>query len=559
MASVEVANPMNCNPDTVRPGANFEPSLWGDRFSSFYLDNEAYERYAKEVEVLKEVVRSMLIDAKSKATEKMNLINTLDRLGIFYHFEKEIDEQLKQIFHSHAQFENHEEYNDLNTAATHFRVFRQYGHKMPSDVFNKFRDSNGKFKENLTRDVMGMLSLYEAAFLRTHGEDILDEALAFTTAHLKSVDTDALCPFIAKQVIHALEQPLRKGIPRSEARHYISVYEECDSKNELLLKFAKYDFNLVQLLHKQELCHMSRWWKDLEFETKLPYARNRLVECYFWAMAAYFEPHYTVPRVMLAKVIVMSSVLDDTYDAYGTLEELKPFTEAIQRWDWSAMDDLPDYMQVFYRTLLNLYEEFDKEVSKDGRSYSVEGSKIAFKELSSSYYLEAKWYKEGYVPSYDEYMVNALKTAGYYLVTVSSYLGMRGIATAEIFDWVVKKPKVLVASCKVVRLMDDIVDYEEDLETGNVATGIICYMRQNPGKMTKEKVVDVFNKGVADAWKDINEESLKPNYISKHILRRSVNLTGLVDCFFKTSDGYTHPDKVWKYHVVSLYIDAIPI
>ena len=36
-------------------------------------------------------------------------------------------------------------------------------------------------KANLISDVMGMLSLYEAAHLGIHEEGILDEALAFTT------------------------------------------------------------------------------------------------------------------------------------------------------------------------------------------------------------------------------------------------------------------------------------------------------------------------------------------------------------------------------------------
>ena len=36
-------------------------------------------------------------------------------------------------------------------------------------------------------DGKGMLSLYEAAYLRVHGEDILDEALVFTTTHLELV------------------------------------------------------------------------------------------------------------------------------------------------------------------------------------------------------------------------------------------------------------------------------------------------------------------------------------------------------------------------------------
>ena len=103
-----------------------------------------------------------------------------------------------------------------------------------------------------------MLSLYEATHVRTRHEAILDEAFAFTKSHLESMATH-LTPFFANQVTHALKQPLHKGIPRVEARHYISVYEEDPSKNQLLLKFSKIDFNLLQLLHKEELCHLSRY------------------------------------------------------------------------------------------------------------------------------------------------------------------------------------------------------------------------------------------------------------------------------------------------------------
>ncbi|XP_059640532.1 valerianol synthase TPS8-like [Cornus florida] len=560
MASTAVhGNPMNClQSRTLRPLANFKPSLWGDRFSSFDMDNQAYESYSKEIDVLKEEVRSMLVNAKSKTAQKMSLINTLERLGISYHFEKEIEEQLEQIFHSHAHLENNEDYNDLFTAAVHFRVFRQHGHNISCDIFNKFKDSNGKFKKKLTGDVMGMLSLYEAAYLRIHGEDILDEALAFTTTHLESMVTE-LSPFLAKQVMHALKQPLHKGVPRLEARHYICVYEEGDYKNELLLKLAKFDFNLPQLMHKQELCHISRWWKDLDFESELPFTRSRVVECYFWAMTVYFEPHYSLGRIILTKIIVMATILDDTYDSYGIIEELEPFTDAIQRWDMSAIDQLPDYMKIFYRALLNLYEELDKEMTMQGRSYSIDSSKIAFKELARSYYIEAKWFRKGYVPFFDEYIGNGLDSAGYYVLTASSFMGMGAIATTEVFGWLKDKPKILVAANTIARLMDDVVDYEEDLENGRVATGILCYMRQHPGMMSKEKVVDVFNSRVENAWRDINEEILTPNSISMHLLRRIVNLSRLMDTFYKKTDGFTHPDKVWKDHVISMFIDPIPV
>jgi hypothetical protein len=73
------------------------------------------------------------------------------------------------------------------------------------------------------------------------------------------------------------------------------------------------------------------WWKDLGFATKLTFARDRLVECYFWSVATYFEPQYELGRRIVTKVIAITVIIDDIYDAYGTIDELTLFTEAIQR------------------------------------------------------------------------------------------------------------------------------------------------------------------------------------------------------------------------------------
>jgi len=70
-----------------------------------------------------------------------------------------------------------------------------------------------------------------------------------------------------------------------------------------------------------------RWWKDLDFW------RDRIVKGYFRAMGVYFEPQYFVTRRILSKVIAMTSAIDDTYDAYGTVEKLALVTDAIDRFD----------------------------------------------------------------------------------------------------------------------------------------------------------------------------------------------------------------------------------
>ncbi|KAH0711521.1 hypothetical protein KY289_007480 [Solanum tuberosum] len=269
--------------EIVRPVANFSPSLWGDRFLSFSIDNHVAQKYAQEIEALKEETRSMLLAINGrKLAETLNLIDVVQRLGIAYHFEKEIDEILDRIYNENANFEG-DDYSDLSTFALQFRLLRQHGYNISPEIFSKFQDGNGKFKESRASDddVLGLLSLYEASHVRTHGEDILEDALVFSTTHLESATPHLNSP-LKEKVTHALEQSLHKSIPRVEAQFFISsIYEKEESKNDVLLKFAKLDFNLLQMLHKQELAEVSRWWKDLDFVTTLPYARDRVVEGYF--------------------------------------------------------------------------------------------------------------------------------------------------------------------------------------------------------------------------------------------------------------------------------------
>lgn len=117
-------------------------------------------------------------------------------------------------------------------------------------MFKKFTNDDGKMKESLKKDIKGMVSLYEASHLRTHGEPILDEAFVFATNVLK--ESASFC----EQARHALKQVLHFGIQRVESRHFISFYEEDQSRNETLLRLAKIDYNRVQLLYRQELSQL---------------------------------------------------------------------------------------------------------------------------------------------------------------------------------------------------------------------------------------------------------------------------------------------------------------
>ena len=124
-------------------------------------------------------------------------------------------------------------------------------------------------------------------------------------------------------------------------------------------------------------------------------------------VGVYFEPHYSVARTFVVKVMVLVSAVDDIYDAYGTYDEHLMFRNAIHRyfpsmhppksnylriwlnyykhnhleslidwhkcrWDISCIDQLPNYMKVLYTEILKVYKEMEDLLKEQGKSYRVE-------------------------------------------------------------------------------------------------------------------------------------------------------------------------------------------
>ncbi|KAF8028583.1 hypothetical protein BT93_E1270 [Corymbia citriodora subsp. variegata] len=545
-----------------RRSANFHPSIWRDYFLKYASDSNSmsYHGIAEEqIERLKGEVRKMLTGAMYKPTEKLNLIDQIQRLGIAYHFKLEIEEQLEQIHRGYVGYHYNDNDNELHTVALLFRLLRQQGHHISNEIFNKFKDNAGNFNKLLIADVQGLLSLFEACHLRYHGEDNLEDALAFTTTHLESIDKIKVSPYLKKRVSHALNQPIHKGMPRLEARCYIQLYQEEPYHNDVLLSLAKLDFNLVQEQHRKELGNLTRWWKGLDVQRKFPFARDRLVEVYV-CLGEYYEPKYEATREILAKLVSVLSIIDDIYDAYGTLEELELFTEAIgSHWDVDAKDGLPEYMQECYKIVLDLYDEIGYKLSQEGRSYRLFYAKEVMKNQVRAYFAEAKWFHQNHIPMMEEYMPIALSSAAIGSILAWSFLGMGDVVTKDVFDWLLfSDPKMVKASSVVGRLMNDIAGHKFEQERGHVATAVECFMKQYG--VTEEEAKEELCKQVVDAWKDINEELRRPTVVPMPLLVQILNLTRSSHMMYKgETDDYTHARTKLKEHVTSLLVNPLPM
>ncbi|KAK9155950.1 hypothetical protein Sjap_003430 [Stephania japonica] len=441
-----------------------------------------------------------------------------------------------------------------------FRLLRQQGYDVSSDVFNKFKDDKGEFKSTLIDDVKGMLSLYEAAHIRFHGEDVLEEALIFTTTNVSCMmnsSTSFSCSPLGRQIKYSLDQPFHKAIPRLEARrYYISLYESENEKlSDSVTRLAKLDFQLVQALHRQELSDLSRWWKDLDLVSKLPLVRDRLVECYFWATAAYFEPSDSLSRVFLAKLVIFITLVDDIFDVYATFEELKLFMGAFERWDASSVNELPEYMKVCYQAILDEFEKLEEVMDKEGCSYHVHYCKEAMKELVRAYFVEAKWYSEGHTPKLEEYLSNGSKSAGYCLSLIASFVGKGKMITKEAFEWMRGAPKPLRSLGLITRLLNDVASHQIEQQRGDVASAVECYMKEYGA--SEQEACDEIKKMIEEAWKDVNEECFmtrQSRVLPWPLPLRIVSLSRTPNLIYKyDEDTYSHSTRRLKENVTLLY------
>jgi len=84
-----------------------------------------------EFEELKEKVKKMLVETPDNTTQKLVLIDTIQRLGVAYHFKNEIKTSIQNIFDESKQSKNEDD-DDLYVVALRFRLVRQQRHYMSS-------------------------------------------------------------------------------------------------------------------------------------------------------------------------------------------------------------------------------------------------------------------------------------------------------------------------------------------------------------------------------------------------------------------------------------------
>ncbi|KMS95949.1 hypothetical protein BVRB_003570 [Beta vulgaris subsp. vulgaris] len=496
----------------------------------------------------------MLGDQELEPVMVLQLIDDIQRSGLGHHFAKEIESALSRMLCNLDALKS-----DLHATSLGFRLLRQMGFLVSQDVFKQFKDGNGNFRPSLCNDIKGMISLYEASYLAYEGEHLLGEAKDFTLEHLIKLRLDNEDKLISEYVHYILELPLRYRLPRLEARHYIETHPNWeDTKNiPAWLELAKIDFNMTQLTYQEDLHEMSRWWKDLGLSDNLSFARDRLIECFYWGIGTYpsSKLEHSFCRKSSTKLCKFVTILDDIYDVYGHMHELEHFTNVVERWDINAIDDLPDYMRLTFLALYNYVNETGYEILKQKGHNCIPSLKKAWKDMCKAFLVEVKWCHNSQIPTFEDYINNGWVSVSGSVILTHAYFMVSLDITPEALDCLNNNHDILRLPSIVFRLSNDLATFEAETERGETTNALSCYVKQTG--VSLEDARKHMRKLIHKCWKKLNKIQVKNETpFSIDFIENAMNLARTSQWAYQYGDAHGSPELI-KKQILSMLVDPL--
>ncbi|KAK1411364.1 hypothetical protein QVD17_37912 [Tagetes erecta] len=500
----------------------------------------------KKIDKLKENTRRTLM-MTSDPTKILELIDTIQRLGVGHYFHEEIKKMLEKLTQVLPD-------DDLYTTSLNFRLRRHNGLYTNPGVFQKFMDTNGDLMKSSSEDIEGLLSLYEASYLGSSGEDVLLHAREISTRHLNML-VSQLSPTLQKKVVEGLKLPRHMRMERLEARRFIKEYDNDNDHDPILLELAKYDYNMVQSVLQRELAEITRWWEDLDLCGNLGLVRDRHVECFLWTVGLLPEMRFSSSRIELAKQIAIMLVIDDIYDTYGSYDDLVLFTQAIQRWDLNATRQLPEYMKIAYVALYNTNNEICKTLLGERGLNAQPFLRKTWTDMVEAYMVEAEWAKSGKIPTFEDYMENRITTSGAYMALVHLFfLVSDGVIPENTQDLLDPYPKFFILGGTILGLWDDLGTAKEEHERGDVLSSTYLLMKKNNITCEEEGRKEILRL-IHTLWNDLNVELVTPNVSLLPTIKVALNMSRASQVVYQHSDD-SYLSSV-EYHVETLFYKPI--
>ncbi|VFQ86200.1 unnamed protein product [Cuscuta campestris] len=264
--------------------------------------------------------------------ERIWVVDRLQRLGISRFFKPEIADCIAYVQRYWSDergicWARNTRVEDIDDTAMAFRLLRLHGYPVSPEVFKNFKKGREFvcFAGQTNQAVTGMYNLYRASQVRFPGEEILEDAMEFSSLFLQHkrasnqlLDKWIITKDLPGEVGYALDLPWYASLPRLETRFFLEQYGGEEDvwigktlyrmplvSNNLYLELGKLDYNNCQAVHQQEWKSIQKWSEDC----KLGVSKRSLLLGFYLAMASIFEPERSKERLAWAKTAALAAAI----------------------------------------------------------------------------------------------------------------------------------------------------------------------------------------------------------------------------------------------------------
>ncbi|KAI4331816.1 hypothetical protein L6164_016771 [Bauhinia variegata] len=285
--------------------------------------------------------------------------------------------------------------------------------------------------------------------------------------------------------------------------------------------------------HQDEVKELSRWWKNLGLKEPLNFAGID------WWNVSCFRTQIQIFQKMAYKQLILVLVINDVYDIYATFEELKQFTIAVEKWDSKEVQQLPEYMRICFQALSDIKNEIASEIEREKNlDLVLPHLKKVWMDFCKSLYVEAKWYKESYTPSLQEYLSNAWISSSGPIILILALFAIMHEVTEGVGEFLKKNHDLI---------------YNAERERGDAASSILCYMKEMT--VSEEEARNHIKCMIRNAWRKINEECFTKVGSSQQFVSLAANAARVAHTLYQNGDGFGIQDRDIKQQILSLVVE----
>ncbi|MED6205007.1 hypothetical protein PIB30_014002 [Stylosanthes scabra] len=227
------------------------------------------------------------------------------------------------------------------------------------------------------------------------------------------------------------------------------------------------------------------------------------------------------------------------------------------RWDVNATNNLPDYMTLYFLALYNTVNEIAFNVFRDHAVKCLPYLKKAWCDLCKSFMQEAKWSNSKVVPGFNEYLENALVSCSGGVCLIHCFFLLNQDITEPALHSLVNYHQLSRSSSTIFRISNDLVTASDEMERGETANSITCYMNETGD--SEENARKYLRSMIEEEWKNMNRCLVMDSTFSKSFIEAAMNLARTAQCTYQHGDGHGRPDNASKSRIKSLLFDPLPV